>query len=42
MKEAKQILQQYPFELTEKDAYTLSRYLIEDSNNEHVYVDENN
>ena len=35
-------LQKFPFQLSEEEAYLVSRYLIEDSNNQHVYVDKNN
>ena len=42
MKEVIRILQSHAFNLDEDEAYTLARYLVEDSNNQYVYCDENN
>lgn len=42
MKQAKDILMMYPFELTDEQAHLLARYLIEDSDNQYVYCDPNN
>lgn len=42
MRQAKQTLKQSPFQLGDEDAHQLARYLIEDSQNDFVYVDPNN
>ncbi len=42
MREINQILRVAPFGLKEEEAVMVSRYIVEDSNNEYVYWDENN
>jgi len=42
MKEVKTTFMNAVFRLDEEDAHLLARYIVEESNNDYVYCDENN